>query len=179
MTALDLDRAAAVAGTGTMGQGTARVALVAGHPVRLYDAVPGRAREAVDAIGARPAGTTPGHVVVGEPAEPAAELPALIREAGIEVRAGDVEGPSGMLLPSGGRVFLADGRTASESGAAVRFDLALDYRRATRVALAPSASASGGPLSEAHRRDPSGRYAPSLALRRHAHAGRAGEGEAA
>ncbi|MFE1438447.1 3-hydroxyacyl-CoA dehydrogenase [Streptomyces sp. NPDC058739] len=53
MTALDLGSPVAVVGTGTMGQGIAQVALVAGHPVRLYDAAPGRAREAVDAIGAR------------------------------------------------------------------------------------------------------------------------------
>ncbi|WP_217140403.1 3-hydroxyacyl-CoA dehydrogenase [Streptomyces sp. AC627_RSS907] len=53
MTALDLSSTVAVVGTGTMGQGIAQVALVAGHPVRLYDAVPGRAREAADAIGAR------------------------------------------------------------------------------------------------------------------------------
>lgn len=43
----------AVVGTGTMGQGIAQVALVAGHPVRLYDAVPGRAQAAADAIAAR------------------------------------------------------------------------------------------------------------------------------
>ncbi|MFG3656555.1 3-hydroxyacyl-CoA dehydrogenase [Streptomyces sp. NPDC047706] len=53
MTALDLSSPVAVVGSGTMGQGIAQVALVAGHPVRLYDAVPGRAREAADAIGAR------------------------------------------------------------------------------------------------------------------------------
>ncbi|GAA2652574.1 3-hydroxyacyl-CoA dehydrogenase [Streptomyces vastus] len=53
MTALDLADSVAVVGTGTMGQGIAQVALVAGHPVRLYDAVPGRARAAVEAIGAR------------------------------------------------------------------------------------------------------------------------------
>ncbi|MEU6535613.1 3-hydroxyacyl-CoA dehydrogenase [Streptomyces sp. NPDC047000] len=53
MTALDLSSPVAVAGTGTMGQGIAQVALVAGHPVRLYDAVPGRAGEAAAAIGAR------------------------------------------------------------------------------------------------------------------------------
>ncbi|MEU1000828.1 3-hydroxyacyl-CoA dehydrogenase [Streptomyces tibetensis] len=53
MTALDLSSPVAVVGTGTMGQGIAQVALVAGHPVRLYDTVPGRAREAADAIGAR------------------------------------------------------------------------------------------------------------------------------
>ncbi|MFH9572445.1 3-hydroxyacyl-CoA dehydrogenase [Streptomyces sp. NPDC017454] len=53
MTALDLSSPVAVVGTGTMGQGIAQVALVAGHPVRLYDAVPGRAREAAATIGAR------------------------------------------------------------------------------------------------------------------------------
>lgn len=53
MTALDLSSPVAVVGTGTMGQGIAQVALVAGHPVRLYDAAPGQARQAADAIGAR------------------------------------------------------------------------------------------------------------------------------
>ncbi len=48
MTALDAgDVTVAVVGTGTMGQGIAQVALVGGPPVRLYDADPGRAREAV------------------------------------------------------------------------------------------------------------------------------------
>lgn len=53
MTAIDQSRTVAVVGTGTMGQGIAQVALAAGHLVRLYDAVPGRAAEAADAIGAR------------------------------------------------------------------------------------------------------------------------------
>ncbi|MFJ8073581.1 3-hydroxyacyl-CoA dehydrogenase [Streptomyces sp. NPDC096176] len=53
MTAIDTSRTVAVVGTGTMGQGIAQVALVAGHPVRLHDAVPGRAGEAAAAIGAR------------------------------------------------------------------------------------------------------------------------------
>ena len=53
MTALDLAGPVAVVGTGTMGQGIAQVALVAGHPVRLYDAVPGRARAAAEALAAR------------------------------------------------------------------------------------------------------------------------------
>jgi 3-hydroxybutyryl-CoA dehydrogenase len=53
MTALDLSSPVAVVGAGTMGQGIAQVALVAGHSVRLYDALPGRAREAAAAIGAR------------------------------------------------------------------------------------------------------------------------------
>ncbi|MGA6156654.1 3-hydroxyacyl-CoA dehydrogenase [Stenotrophomonas sp. NPDC087984] len=57
MTAIDrgIDRAGVVAviGTGTMGQGIAQVALAAGHLVRLYDAAPGRASQAADAIAAR------------------------------------------------------------------------------------------------------------------------------
>ncbi|MCM2578408.1 3-hydroxyacyl-CoA dehydrogenase [Streptomyces meridianus] len=40
----------AVVGTGTMGQGIAQVALTAGHTVRLYDAVPGRAAEAARTV---------------------------------------------------------------------------------------------------------------------------------
>ncbi|MFE0699434.1 3-hydroxyacyl-CoA dehydrogenase [Streptomyces sp. NPDC058872] len=47
------DRVVAVVGTGTMGQGIAQVALVAGHPVHLYDSAPGRAAEAVVALTAR------------------------------------------------------------------------------------------------------------------------------
>ncbi|MFI8824278.1 3-hydroxyacyl-CoA dehydrogenase [Streptomyces sp. NPDC053431] len=43
----------AVVGTGTMGQGIAQVALVAGHPVRLYDSAPGRAEEAVAGVAGR------------------------------------------------------------------------------------------------------------------------------
>ncbi|MEU4209785.1 3-hydroxyacyl-CoA dehydrogenase [Streptomyces sp. NPDC026206] len=53
MTAIDPARTVAVVGTGTMGQGIAQVALVAGHPVRLYDAAPGRAAEAARSIAAR------------------------------------------------------------------------------------------------------------------------------
>ncbi|MEU9861746.1 3-hydroxyacyl-CoA dehydrogenase [Streptomyces sp. NPDC047971] len=51
--AIDRSRTVAVVGTGTMGQGIAQVALVAGHPVRLYDSAPGRAAEAVTALAAR------------------------------------------------------------------------------------------------------------------------------
>ncbi|MEU9980458.1 3-hydroxyacyl-CoA dehydrogenase [Streptomyces sp. NPDC050856] len=51
--AIEPGRTVAVVGTGTMGQGIAQVALVAGHPVRLHDTVPGRAREAAAAITGR------------------------------------------------------------------------------------------------------------------------------
>jgi 3-hydroxybutyryl-CoA dehydrogenase len=42
-----------VVGAGTMGAGIAQVAVVAGHPVRIADAVPGAAARAVDAIRTR------------------------------------------------------------------------------------------------------------------------------
>ncbi|MEU9118556.1 3-hydroxyacyl-CoA dehydrogenase [Streptomyces sp. NPDC048506] len=50
MTALRTSSTVAVVGTGTMGQGIAQVALVAGHRVRLYDTAPGRAEGAAGAI---------------------------------------------------------------------------------------------------------------------------------
>ncbi|MFG2890380.1 3-hydroxyacyl-CoA dehydrogenase [Streptomyces sp. NPDC048248] len=50
MTAIETSSTVAVVGTGTMGQGIAQVALVAGHRVRLYDAAPGRAGEAAAAL---------------------------------------------------------------------------------------------------------------------------------
>ncbi|WP_282576163.1 3-hydroxyacyl-CoA dehydrogenase [Streptomyces lichenis] len=50
---VERERTVAVIGTGTMGQGIAQVALLAGHPVRLYDAAPGMAREAARTIGGR------------------------------------------------------------------------------------------------------------------------------
>ncbi|WP_415947472.1 3-hydroxyacyl-CoA dehydrogenase [Streptomyces sp. KLOTTS4A1] len=53
MTALDRTTPVAVVGTGTMGQGIAHVALLAGHPVFLYDALPGRAAEAAEVISRR------------------------------------------------------------------------------------------------------------------------------
>ncbi|GAA3373375.1 3-hydroxyacyl-CoA dehydrogenase [Streptomyces sannanensis] len=51
--AIEQSRTVAVVGTGTMGQGIAQIALVAGHPVRLHDAVPGRTQQAAEAIVAR------------------------------------------------------------------------------------------------------------------------------
>lgn len=76
---------------------------------------------------------------------PAAVLPRLIAEAGIEVLDGEVADPDdGYLeLPGGGRLYLADGGPATTGPALdyVQFDLALDYRVATRVAIAPSDSA--------------------------------------
>ncbi|MGI5338949.1 3-hydroxyacyl-CoA dehydrogenase [Streptomyces sp. CA-181903] len=53
MTAIEPEQTVSVVGAGTMGQGIAQVALVAGHPVRLYDALPGRAEDAARAVTAR------------------------------------------------------------------------------------------------------------------------------
>ncbi|MDN3265054.1 3-hydroxyacyl-CoA dehydrogenase [Streptomyces sp. CSDS2] len=86
MTALDLSSPVAVVGTGTMGQGIAQVALVAGHPVRLYDAVPGRARDAAEAIGAR--------------------LDRLVEKG--RLSAGDRDAARARLTPADGLAELAD-----------------------------------------------------------------------
>ncbi|MFV0134802.1 3-hydroxyacyl-CoA dehydrogenase [Streptomyces sp. HMX87] len=80
---------------------------------------------------------------------PAAELLALIREAGVEVREKGRAGGTGLVLPGGGRLMLTDGRTCVESGDVVHFDLALDYRTATRIALAASEATSPRTLAEA------------------------------
>ncbi|AMW11695.1 3-hydroxyacyl-CoA dehydrogenase [Streptomyces qaidamensis] len=202
----------------------------------------------------------PAYVVAEGGLGPAAELLPLIREAGIPVRdeSDDEDQGACLLLPSGGRLVLADGQTAVEFRDLVYFDLALDYRKATRIALSASQDTSAQTLAEAtglfqalgkrvsligdmpgmivartvariidlaydavakgvateedidtamrlgvnyplgpfewnrrlgrtwayvllddlHRRDPSGRYAPSLALYRHAHAPDPREGTA-
>ncbi|AQS68630.1 3-hydroxyacyl-CoA dehydrogenase [Streptomyces pactum] len=90
----------------------------------------------------------PAHVVVEGDLGPAAELVTLIREAGIEVRA-EPEGSGSLVLPGGGRLHLTDGQTSVELGDTVHFDLALDYRRATRIALASSEHVSPRTLAEA------------------------------
>ncbi|RFU85096.1 3-hydroxyacyl-CoA dehydrogenase [Streptomyces triticagri] len=53
MTGLDSRTPVAVVGTGTMGQGIAQVALLAGHSVRLHDAIPGRPDQAAEQLAAR------------------------------------------------------------------------------------------------------------------------------
>ncbi|MFV2117241.1 3-hydroxyacyl-CoA dehydrogenase [Streptomyces sp. Act-28] len=191
----------------------------------------------------------PAYVVVEGDLAPCGELLDMIREAGIPLREGEGRGAH-LRLPGGGRLAPADGRTPGELHDVVHFDLALDYRAATRVALAAGpdtpretlaraiglfqalgkkvsvigdvpgmivartvarlvdlaheAVARGvateedvdtamrlgvnyplgpvewsrrlgrdwayGVLEELHRRDPSGRYAPSLALYRHSRA---------
>jgi 3-hydroxybutyryl-CoA dehydrogenase len=50
---IDASAPVAVIGAGTMGAGIAQVAAVAGHPVLVYDAVPGAAERAVASVRAR------------------------------------------------------------------------------------------------------------------------------
>lgn len=84
---------------------------------------------------------------------PAAVLRELIEEAGIKVtEEGTPYGPKGFLrLPGGARLALTDGRPATgrSDGRYLCFDLSLDYRAATRIALAASAQASEADLAEA------------------------------
>jgi 3-hydroxybutyryl-CoA dehydrogenase len=91
----------------------------------------------------------PAYVVVEGGLGPAAELPAMIREAGIQVREEDEDNGTRLVLPSGGQLVLADGQTSVEFRDVVYFDLALDYRKATRVALSASQDTSPRTLTEA------------------------------
>ncbi|MGY4923821.1 3-hydroxyacyl-CoA dehydrogenase [Streptomyces sp. 900105755] len=77
----------------------------------------------------------PAYVVAEGSLGPAAELLAMIREAGIQVREEDEDHGTRLVLPSGGQLVLADGQTSVEFRDVVYFDLALDYRRAGRIAL--------------------------------------------
>ena len=85
-----------------------------------------------------PATEAPSHVTVEGGLGPAGELLDLIRESGIDVRESDEDHGTRIVLPSGGQLVLADGQTSAEFRDVVFFDLALDYRAATRIALAAS-----------------------------------------
>ncbi|MEU9784802.1 3-hydroxyacyl-CoA dehydrogenase [Streptomyces phaeochromogenes] len=91
----------------------------------------------------------PAYVVAEGDLGPAAELVALIREAGIQVREDEEDHGTRLVLPSGGQLALADGQTAVEFRDVVYFDLALDYRRATRIALSHSQDTQTQTLAEA------------------------------
>ncbi|MER7662034.1 MULTISPECIES: 3-hydroxyacyl-CoA dehydrogenase [unclassified Streptomyces] len=85
-----------------------------------------------------PATEPPSEITVEGDLGPARELVALLREAGITVRETEEDRGTRILLPSGGQLVLADGQTSAEFRDVVYFDLALDYRAATRMALAAS-----------------------------------------
>ncbi|MEU1401665.1 3-hydroxyacyl-CoA dehydrogenase [Streptomyces sp. NPDC005728] len=91
----------------------------------------------------------PAHVTAEGGLGPAAELLTLIREAGILVREEEEDHGTRLLLPSGGQLVLADGQTSVEFRDVVYFDLALDYRKATRIALSASQDTSPQTLAEA------------------------------
>ncbi|MER6995428.1 3-hydroxyacyl-CoA dehydrogenase [Streptomyces sp. NPDC000410] len=80
----------------------------------------------------------PPHITVEGDLGPAGELVELFREAGITVHEEDEDRGTRILLPSGGQLALADGQTSAEFRDVVYFDLALDYRKATRIALSAS-----------------------------------------
>ncbi|GGN03853.1 3-hydroxyacyl-CoA dehydrogenase [Streptomyces fuscichromogenes] len=91
----------------------------------------------------------PAYVVAEGGLGPAAELLAMIREAGIQVRDEDEDHGTRLVLPSGGQLVLTDGQTSVEFRDVVYFDLALDYRRATRIALSAGHDTLPQTLSEA------------------------------
>lgn len=91
----------------------------------------------------------PAYVVAEGDLGPASELLALIREAGIQIRDDEEDHGTRLVLPSGGQLALADGQTSVEFRDVVYFDLALDYRRATRIALSASQDTSQQTLGEA------------------------------
>jgi 3-hydroxybutyryl-CoA dehydrogenase len=91
----------------------------------------------------------PAYVVAEGDLGPAADVLALIREAGIQVREDEEDHGTRLVLPSGGQLVLADGQTSVEFRDVVYFDLALDYRKATRIALSASQDTAPQTLSEA------------------------------
>lgn len=91
----------------------------------------------------------PAYVVAEGDLGPASDLLTLIREAGIAVREEEEDHGTRLVLPSGGQLALADGQTSVEFRDVVYFDLALDYRRATRIALSASQDTAPQTLAEA------------------------------
>ncbi|MFF0213364.1 3-hydroxyacyl-CoA dehydrogenase [Streptomyces vinaceus] len=79
---------------------------------------------------------------------PAAGLVELLEEAGIKVTSTEHGGPY-IQLPGEGQLVLADGKTSIEFADVVYFDLALDYRGATRIALSAGEDTSERTLAEA------------------------------
>ncbi|WP_406862058.1 3-hydroxyacyl-CoA dehydrogenase [Streptomyces sp. HUAS MG47] len=90
----------------------------------------------------------PAEITVEGDLGPAGELIAMVREAGITVRETEEDHGTRFVLPSGGQLVLADGQTSIEFRDVVYFDLALDYRKATRIALSASEDTSWETLRE-------------------------------
>ncbi|MEV6005876.1 3-hydroxyacyl-CoA dehydrogenase [Streptomyces sp. NPDC051976] len=88
----------------------------------------------------------PRYIVVGGDLGPAQALVDLAVEAGIEVRPQEaLRSMNRIELPDGTALWLADGTL----GEGVQFDLALDYRAATRIAIAPSRGVTDAGLAHA------------------------------
>ncbi|MQS35382.1 3-hydroxyacyl-CoA dehydrogenase [Streptomyces katsurahamanus] len=112
-----------------------------------YDYAEGAARpEPHTAAPAAP----PAYVIAeGDRIRGAEGLLELIAGAGVTVRTEGGEESTVLELPSGGRLALADGLTSAEFDDVVHFDLALDYRTATRIALSASPDTGEHTLEEA------------------------------
>lgn len=116
----------------------------------FYDYSEGAVAVAPDDAG--PRGVAPSRVRIEGELGPAAALAQMLNNEhrlGVEQAQGD-----GTLRVDGCALALSDGRTAAERSAAagepvVLFDLALDYRACTRVALAAPEQASGTQLAKA------------------------------
>jgi 3-hydroxybutyryl-CoA dehydrogenase len=92
----------------------------------------------------------PAQVTVRGSLGPAGALAGLMEEAGVQVRRepGEPAATAGaIVLPGGTDLHLADGRLPGEP--AIQFDLALDYRAAARIAIAPSAGAHADAVTQA------------------------------
>ncbi|KRV47370.1 3-hydroxyacyl-CoA dehydrogenase [Wenjunlia vitaminophila] len=92
-----------------------------------------------------PPAAAPSEVAAYGDLGPAGELLGLVEEAGIEVRresvASGVLDPGALVLPDGTELALVGTREHAGFEPVIHFDLALDYRAATRIALAASPTA--------------------------------------
>lgn len=101
-----------------------------------------------------PPAQAPETIVVRGDLGPAEPLVELFEAAGVKVRrtGGPADVPGGSIdLPGGGRLCAADGHSSFESveQETIYFDLALDYARATRIALSTAESTAPESLQEA------------------------------
>ena len=97
-------------------------------------------------------GPDPDRVVVEGQLGPAESIIEALQEAGVQITRQD---GGGYIRIPGARLALSDGRTATarvcagESSDLVLFDLALDYRAASRIAIAPADQGQQGAVAAA------------------------------
>ncbi|HEY3483271.1 MAG TPA: 3-hydroxyacyl-CoA dehydrogenase, partial [Streptomyces sp.] len=112
---------------------------------RYDDARGGGGADAAAPHTAEPADAPP-YIVVGGDLGPAQALVDLAAEAGVQVRPREaLRSMNRIELPEGTALWLADGTL----GEGIQFDLALDYRAATRIAIAPSEEVTEAALAQA------------------------------